>query len=234
MYQAIFFDMDETLLSLDEKKFLDGYVMGVAKFFEQIMPGQGKTMAKMLAAGSDVMKENHPGVTNEEYFWAFFEKNTSWKRAEVEPLFLQFYEQKFGQIEAEQEKDATIIKVVETLAAKGYPLIVATNPLLPKEANKHRLIWSGVEHINWQLVTGYEDCCYCKPSKEYFLEICEKFGYDPTKCLMIGNGMVEDMAAMEAGFDFYLLLDQVKGGNPDDYHGLKGKKEDLLKFVQAL
>jgi len=39
---------------------------------------------------------------------------------------------------------------------------------------------------------------------------------------------------MEAGFDFYLLLDQVKGGNPDDYHGLKGKKEDLLKFVQAL
>ena len=226
--------MDETLLTLDEKKFLDGYAQGVMKFFEQKMPGHGKTMVKMLLAGSDVMKEAHPSVTNEEYFWSFFEKNVAWKRTEIEPIFEQFYEEEFGKIEAEQKKDATIIEVVETLVAKGYPLIIATNPLLPKGANKHRLIWSGLEHINWQLVTGYEDCCYCKPSREYFLEICDKFGYEPSKCLMIGNGMIEDMAAQEAGLDFYLLLDQVKGGNPDEYHGLKGTKTDLLKFVQSL
>lgn len=234
MYQAIFFDMDETLLMMDEKKFLEEYLRRVAEFFEVKMPGQGKRAAKIVATGGEMLRKPHPGVTNEQFFWDFLEQNSEWKRVELEPLFLQFYQEEFGKIEAAQKADRTIIEIVETLVQKGYPLIIATNPMLPEPANKHRVVWAGLEHIPWLDVTGYEHYCSCKPDPQYFLEICDRFGYQPEQCLMIGNSMIEDMGAKEAGLDFYLLLDQVKGGNPEDYAGSKGKKEDLLRFVQAL
>lgn len=234
MYQAIFFDVDGTLLSVGEGIFEKEYMMRLVGFFEERFPSKGKAIAKAVNASSEAMVHNDGSQSNAEAFWKRFEQLTNLKRKDLEPLFTQFYNNEFSTIGDAWQANPIMVETVTLLQKKGYPLVIATNPMLPDIANKHRLRWCGVGHIPWLEITDYEHYRYGKHHPGFYQEICDRLHYTPSRCLMIGNGMIEDMAATQTGLELYLLLDEVKDGNPDDYHGLKGYREDLLQFVKAL
>lgn len=62
------------------------------------------------------------------------------------------------------------------MKAKGYPLVLATNPLFPRMATLERVAWAGLDPADFVLITTFENCRFTKPNPGYFLEILEVIG----------------------------------------------------------
>ncbi len=234
MYQAILFDIDGTLLSINSREMMNEYFQRMASFLEERFPQEGHSLVKSVMIASKMMETNDSGLTNEIFFWQSFDQNSTHNRTELEPVLKEFYQKEFPQIGHLARKDELMPQIVAKLAQKGYPLIVATNPLFPLQANLSRLAWANVADAPWQEITSFEQYHHNKPNQAFFLEICQRIEINPANCLMIGNGLIDDKASLSAGMDFYLVTDEVKDGNADDYQGFKGSRRDLLLFVETL
>lgn len=234
MYEAILFDVDGTLLSISGREMMKEYLGRLAKYFDPLTDGQGMAIVQTVQLASAAMEKNPGGKSNEQLFWEIFEQHSDFKRAALEPQLEIFYAKEFPKVGHLAGDNGVMPEVVKILAQKGYPLAVATNPVFPLTANKARLAWAKVDAAPWQEITSFEHYSHCKPDPRFFAEICERLGVRPQNCLMIGNGLIDDVAAVQAGLAFYLVTDEVKDGQPEDYEGLKGSRESLLAFVQAL
>lgn len=234
MYEAILFDVDGTLLSISGREMMEEYLSRMALFFDPLTAGQGKAIVQAVSTASSAMEKNPGDQSNEALFWEIFEQQVPFTRVQLEPQLAVFYEQEFPKVGHLAGDNGVMPEVVKVLADKGYPLVVATNPLFPLAANKARLDWAHVADQPWKEITSFEKYSHCKPDPRFFTEICQHIGVAPNKCLMIGNGLIEDVAALEAGLDFYLVTDEVKDGDAASYDGQKGDRQALLEFVQQL
>jgi FMN phosphatase YigB (HAD superfamily) len=66
----------------------------------------------------------------------------------------------------------------------------------------------------------------------YYRELFDRTGFDPTKCLMVGNNVGEDMIAQELGCDVYLILRNLINPNHTDIQ--KFKQGDLDSLIEYL
>jgi FMN phosphatase YigB (HAD superfamily) len=94
---------------------------------------------------------------------------------------------------------------VDAAARKGYVLALATNPIFPVTATLERVRWAGIDPGLFRIIPGLENMSSCKPSVRYYLEVAESIGVDPSRCLMVGNDMEQDLPAAEAGMGTYIV-----------------------------
>ncbi|MGD9605291.1 MAG: HAD family hydrolase [Bacilli bacterium] len=206
MIKTILFDLDGTLLPLDEALFIQKYFGLLGKKFVSL----GLNSQTMLAAvwdGTKAMIENDGKVTNEECFWTTFESRTGLKRTDIEHEFLQFYEQDFDQVSEVSKKMDIAKEIVEALHAKGIKLILATNPIFPKIATLKRIKWAGLNPKLFSFITTYENSFFAKPNICYYEQIITQFQLQPEECLMVGNDVSEDMVVTKLGMPTFLLTD---------------------------
>lgn len=94
MYQAIFFDLDGTLLPMDQEVFTKAYF---AKLSEKLAV-TGKTAGELVPAvwaGVKQMVKNDGKRTNETVFWETFVQLTGLSEEVVRPLCEDFYKVDF-------------------------------------------------------------------------------------------------------------------------------------------
>lgn len=224
---TILFDLDGTLLLLDEDKFVEAF--GNA-FFERCdkLSVDRTTAIKALAKGFDAMMHNDGSQTNEKRFWEVFSATLQMPINEAVSSFLPFYTDEFTQIRSLVRATELPKKIVETVHGKGYRLVLATNPLFPRAATLERIRWAKINPSYFTLITTYEDFSYAKPSLEYYTQILEKIGKRAEQCLMIGNNEVEDMAAASLGMEIFLVTQS----SASSFRS--GTLEDLLSFCEQL
>ena len=121
------------------------------------------------------------------------------------------------------------------LNRRGYMEKLGTNPVFPKVATMNRIKWAGLDAEDFELITTYEDNCYCKPNVDYYRTILEQFHLRPEECLMVGNDVEEDLAIRKLGVKTFLVTD-TKENKKDlpiesDY---QGSMEELFAFVESL
>lgn len=206
MIRMVLFDLDGTLLPMDQDKFIDAYFRCLA---EKLGPYgyEPKKLMKSIWQGTEAMVLNDGSCTNEEAFWNSFAQVYGEQARKDEPLFDEFYRkefQKVAQVCGYQPKAAKLISMLKT---KGLRRALATNPIFPKEATWSRIRWAGLEPEDFEWITTYENGCYCKPNTDYYIEVTEKLGCDSKECLMIGNDVTEDMIAESVGMKVFLLTD---------------------------
>ena len=206
MIDTVLFDLDGTLLPMDQDQFLELYMKALAKTFA---PGgyDPKLLVSSVWKGTGAMVKNDGSMSNRERFWQVFSQAMGEDMLEKETVFEDFYRNQFAEAKAATGFQPLSGKVVRLLRSKGYTVALATNPLFPQVATLRRMGWAGLSPEDFDLVTTYEADTYCKPNLDYYRSVLERLGKEPGQCMMVGNDVDEDMGALDLGMQVFLLTD---------------------------
>ncbi|WP_302397363.1 HAD family hydrolase [Eggerthella sinensis] len=234
-YRAIFFDLDGTLLPMELDEFLGSYFEAIARF----VATHGLDAASFsagLKAGIGAMAAHDDGRTNFDAFWESFITHADRDAARWEELLAGFYERDFGAIGEGFEPNPAAARAIETLASKGYPLVLATMPMFPRRAVEWRLTWAGVDPSRFERITSFENSTSVKPKLAYYAENVAACGLSGEDVLMVGNNTVEDLAIQGLGADAFLVTDHLL--DPTDGFDLDavqhGTMEEFAAWVETL
>lgn len=205
--KAVLFDLDGTLLPMDQDLFVKSYLGLLGK---RLAPKgyEFEKFMKVMWAGVGAMVKNDGSCTNEEVFWKVFTETFGEVSMKDKPFIDEFYKNEFNQIQSVCGYNKAAKEVVELVKAKGKLPVLATNPLFPHTATENRMRWAGLEPEMFAAYTTYEDCHYCKPNPKYYEELLEKLELKPEECIMVGNDFDEDMVPTASlGMQGFLLID---------------------------
>lgn len=206
MLKAILFDLDGTLLPMDQDAFVNGYFKLLAK--KMVPYGyEPEKLIKAIWQGTAAMIKNNGTQTNEAVFWDTFASIFGEQVRGHEPIFADYYAHEFQQVQSICGYNPKAAQVVNLAKSKGLRTALATNPVFPVIATESRIRWAGLEPKDFELCTTYENIGFCKPNPEYYREILRRMELDPQDCLMVGNDVDEDMVAETLGMQVFLLTD---------------------------
>lgn len=231
MITTVFFDLDGTLLPMDQDHFVKVYLDAMAR---KMAPYgyEPHTLVKSIWAGTAAMVRNDGSRINEEIFWDACSAACGRNVREDEPLFLEFYQNEFQSMKDFCGFDPRAAQTIRTLKKQGFRVVLATNPLFPAIATQSRVRWTGLEPEDFEWITTYENSSHCKPNPDYYREILGKLDLQPEECLMVGNDALEDMAAADAGMQVFLLTDcLINKYDRDITDYAQGSFPELMEFL---
>lgn len=232
--EAIFFDLDGTLLPMDEDVFTKGYF----KLLAQKLCPLGIEPEALISAvwdGTKYMIQNDGSKTNEKAFWNRFAECTGLDYTPFYKASNEFYTNEFHGAKSFAKENPLAIKAIKTAREKAEKVVLATNPLFPLSGQKTRLSWIGLTADDFDFITSYESESFAKPNVKYYEKLCEKLNINPENCLMIGNSEDEDMhPAASLGMDTFLVEGFVKPAKEIPYTGKRGSFEDMINYISAL
>ena len=208
MLKTVLFDLDGTLLPMEESRFLSGY-FGLLTKTMAARGFDGKELIGVLWQGVAAMVANDGTRTNEAVFRDLFARSYPDRDADLDLAALEsFYRTEFDRASVFCGFNQAAGETVRDLKRRGFSLILASNPVFPRFAQETRLKWAGIDPADFSFFTSYENFSYSKPNPDYYRAILSACGLDPAECLMVGNDAEEDAwAASEAGIPVFLLTD---------------------------
>ncbi len=231
--RIVLFDLDGTLLPMDQDRFVNGYF----GFLVKKMAPHGYEPQKLIRSiwgGTEAMVKNDGSVTNEEAFWKYFTSVYGEKSRGDIHLFEEFYAQDFQmakQFCGYTPKAAETVSLVRSLGA--IPAL-ATNPLFPAVATQSRIRWAGLRPEQFELYTTYENISWCKPNLDYYREILRRLNAVPEDCIMVGNDVSEDMVAEKLGIKVFLLTDcMINKQNKNINQWPHGGFDELMSYLES-
>ncbi|NLO08397.1 MAG: HAD family hydrolase [Clostridiales bacterium] len=228
------FDLDGTLLPMDQDEFIEGYIKGVAK---KLLPYDidNKILIATIWEGTKAMIENDGTMYNKERFWNRANDIIGERIRELEDVFYDYYKNEFQDMRHATKPNPLAKASIDLLKEKGYRIILATNPVFPPVATHSRIYWAGMEPEDFEWITTYDNSSYCKPNIEYFKEILKNRGLTEKQCIMVGNDASDDLSAKNIGMDVFLVTDcliNTKGVDINQFR--KGTFEMLYDYIKEL
>ncbi len=208
MIKTILFDLDGTLLPMNEELFEKSYFTLLCRKVAPLGYEPKKLLQSILKC-TEAVKRNDGKDTNEAVFWKGFTEIYGDKVLEDKDKFNEFYSNEFNLARNSCGYEEKAGKTIRALKRSGYTLILATNPIFPKAGTYSRVKWAGLAVEDFSYITTYENSSFCKPNLDYYRQIVGKFQLDVNECLIIGNDAEEDMIATELGLKGFLLTDNL-------------------------
>lgn len=231
---TVLFDLDGTLLPMDQDVFVKEYFGRIAA---KLAP-QGydpKQLVDTIWRGTAAMVKNDGSRTNEDAFWELAVSVYGQQILTDKRFFDEFYETEFDKIKAVCGFHPAAAEIVYGLKERGLRVALATNPIFPARATQWRIRWAGLKPEDFELYTTYENSNYCKPNLNYYREILAQLGVKPEECLMVGNDVGEDMVAAQMGMQVFLLTDcMINRNNADISVYPHGDFDALREFAAEL
>lgn len=232
--KAILFDLDGTLLPLDQNEFMRSYFGRLAA---TLAPRgyEPKSLIDAVWAGTAAMVKNDGSVTNEDAFWQRFSAVLGERVLKEKDTLENFYLTDFENVRESCGFDPDAALTVRKLRERGYLTVLATNPIFPAVATRARMRWAGLTEDDFLFFTSYENSSFAKPNLDYYREIMKKLGVAPEECMMVGNDVGEDMIAEELGMRVFLVdrcLLNKEGRDVSRY--AKGSFTDLSELIDKI
>ena len=234
MITTILFDLDGTLLPMDQERFVKSYIGRMAA---KLAP-QGydpELLTAGLWKGTGAMVKNTGEKTNEEVFWDVFNAVLGRDCRADDEKFTDYYRNEFQLVAQDCGFDPRAAESIAEIKALGYRVALATNPLFPAIATHSRAKWAGLNPDDFEIITTYENSCHCKPNPDYYRDILATLNLKPENCVMVGNDVQEDMIARTLGMKVFLLTDSLINRTGEDInkypHGSFG---ELMEYIRGL
>lgn len=228
----VLFDLDGTLLPMDQDYFTECYFKKLSAYMRSF--GYDSELLKQaMWKGISAMKNNCGKEKNETVFWNAMYEVYGNLSIEERLVFDGFYNIEFNKIQSEVGFTEKAAQAVQLLKERNVKMILASNPIFPKKAQEARMRWAGVNPDDFIYITSYENSSYCKPKKEYYNEIIKNVSANPADCLMIGNDTTDDPPAIQTGMNFYLITDCLINKNNLNVASFPhGTAIDLLNYLK--
>jgi len=234
-YSAILFDLDGTLLPMDNDYFVRYYFKYLARAADGWGYHDSERLTDSVWKGVAAMVKNDGSRSNCDAFWATFSELVGHDATGDIPKFNDFYATDFNLAKAATSPTPLAREAVRIARGKAGYVILATNPIFPRVADESRLSWLDMSCGDFDLVTDYENCSFSKPNPEYYRQTLGFFGLSPDECLMIGNDVDEDiLAAQSVGLSCYLLRDHMINRSSRTFDCPGGSFAELVEFLGAL
>ena len=231
---AIFFDLDGTLLPMEQSYFIKKYFKGLAEYGADIGIDPQRLIDGTMA-GTVSMINNDGKRTNKEAFWDTYFSFTGETDMTLTSKIDGFYNEGFKILKEYTSPNPLAESMLEAAHANGRKVVLATNPVFPMAAQLERISWLGLCELDFDYITSYENSTFCKPNPKYYFEICEKIGVAPENCLMIGNDEGDDMkGASQAGMRCFLITDNRIMADNFVWTGERGSFEQALRLIERL
>lgn len=231
---TVLFDLDGTLLPMDQDEFVKDYFVRIA----HTMAGHGYDPTEFLEAlrcGIRAVMRNDGSKHNEEIFWEAAVAKFGEKILQDKALIDRFYETDFAQCRSVCGFNPAAAELVHKLQRSGFRVVLATNPVFPSLATYRRVRWAGLRPEDFELCTTYENSSFCKPDLNYYRQILEKLQLQAEECLMVGNDVGDDMVAADLGMQVFLLTDCLinrKNGDISCYPS--GSFAELERYIDSI
>lgn len=153
---TILFDLDGTLLPMDQEAFTTGYFKFLAK---KLAPYgyEPKSLVDAIWAGTAAMVKNDGSCTNEQAFWKKFAAIYGEEKCQSDQgLFEDFYANEFNAARDICGFNPASAETVHKLKECGYRVALATNPIFPHMATENRIRWAGLVPEDFEIYTTYE------------------------------------------------------------------------------
>jgi FMN phosphatase YigB (HAD superfamily) len=230
--KVILFDLDGTLLPMDQDLFIKAYFKGLAK---KAAPYgyEPKDLVNTIWTGIAAMAKNDGTKPNDKVFWDTFSQKYGKDSLKDKAVFDDFYLNEFEDIKEICGFNPNAKATVDKVKSMGYRVVLATNPVFPEVAVRARLRWAGLDADDFEICTTYENSVSCKPNFDYYRHLIDKLNVTPEECLMVGNDVEEDMVVETIGIKVFLLTDYIINKNNKDISGYpNGNFEDLFNYIR--
>ena len=154
--KAVLFDLDGTLLPMEQEVFIKTYFKGLGA--KLAMHGyEPKELLENVWTGTMKMIKNDGSKTNDKVFWDYFVTKYGEKVLEDIRFFDEFYENNFDSVASVCGHNLEAAKTVAILKEKELRIVLATNPLFPPIATIKRINWAGLSPEDFEIITNYEN-----------------------------------------------------------------------------
>lgn len=231
---TVLFDLDGTLLPMDQDLFVNTYLKGLAA---RVAPAgyDPKALIGAVWKGTEAMMRNDGSCLNEARFWEVFTGIMGKESLQDMPAFDAYYRENFDDVRHVCGFNPAAREIIDLVKSRGLRPVLATNPFFPAIATQKRTRWAGLEPEDFAYITTYENSSCCKPNPQYFRELLEKLGLSPEECVMVGNDAYEDTAAAKLGIRVFLLTDcLINKKDVDISQYPNGGFSELRTFVENL
>ena len=234
MITTILFDLDGTLLPMDQDAFIRSYLTGLTTK----SAGHGydaNLVPAAIWAGTRAMVKNNGSVTNDQVFWDTFSDLCGRDVRQDIAVFEDFYRNEFQQLRHVCGFDPRAAEAIREIKGLGFRVALATNPLFPAIATHSRVRWAGLDPRDFEWITVYDNSRHCKPNPIYYRDVMDALGVQSGECLMVGNDVDEDMIARTLGLRVFLLTDCLINKSGTDINQYPhGSFPDLMDYIRRL
>lgn len=231
--KALLLDLDGTLINLDLERFLKQYAKLLADSFAPEVPPERFGPAFMEGVMA-MLEGSSPDRVNGQRFYDRFCERVGVDQAWAQEQADRFYQEAYPALRAMVQPIPAAPRLVDQARKQGWMVVVATQPLFPLTAIVQRMRWGGLDPDAFDYITHMDAFHACKPNPVFFQELCQVIGVPPTRCVMVGNDVHDDMPAASLGIATFLAKEFIlRADHPAPPPRAEGSLEDLLHLIES-
>ena len=204
MFDAVFFDLDGTLVDTERLALVTGIEAFAAVGHAVDAAFMDRLVGKAEPQAAQIIREALPGIDLQAF-------HAEWRRAFD------------GGLHTGLDLKAGAVELLEILE---HPLGLVTST--GREGAHHKLGLAGIAH-HFRTVVTFDDVQHPKPAPEPYLLAAERLGVDPARCLVFEDSDVGAEAAHRAG----CVVVQVPDVAPTEGRYARHVAADLLAGARA-
>jgi FMN phosphatase YigB (HAD superfamily) len=228
MIQAVFFDLDNTLLENDGDRFLEDFLDALAGHLAALVPPERFKEAAMVAGAA--LMADHPEATNHEAMLSTLASELNLPVPTLEAAVAAIAGEELARLGGPSRALPEAREAVLAVRARGLKTVIATSPIYPEGPIRERMRRAKVDDLPWDLITTWDNMHSVKPRASYFQEAAALLGVPPAHCLMVGDDAFQDLPARRAGFATYYVGVVQKGQEV----GPAGPLAELVTLLDGL
>ena len=231
--RAVFFDLDGTLVDVDMGRFVPVYLHRLTEQMKGLVE-PARAVRAMHHAVAAMFANQDTGKTLETLLFEVLRDELAISPEQYRECLEQFLRNDLDELRPLVSGHALSSRLINAARARGWQVVLATNPIFPRAVVDARVEWGGLDGDKFHHVTAYETEHFCKPNPEFFRENLALLQVEAARCLMVGNDTLHDLSAGQVGMQTCLLTPWCVRRRGESFRpDWQGRHEELLTLIEA-